>query len=78
MVHLIMFCLYMLLPINLNFYFKIACDKYAYEESEDEHLEFFEECDVCEEMLKKKADIFNHRKKEHHISTNEKKNIEER
>ena len=50
MVHFIKFCLYMLLHINFMFYLKSPCDKYVYEDSEEEHLEFLEECNICKEI----------------------------
>ena len=53
------------------------CDKYAYEDSEDEDIEFLEECDICEEKFRRKSELLNHNSNEHKISTNE-KNIEDR
>ena len=47
------------------------CDKYAYEDSEDEDLQLLEECDICEEMFKRKTELLNHKNKEHKISTKE-------
>ena len=39
------------------------CDKYAYEDSEDEDREFLEECDICDEMFRRKTDLLNHKNK---------------
>ena len=43
----------------------IECDKYSYEDSEDEDLEFVEECDICEKMFGRKTEFLHHKNQEH-------------